>query len=54
MRAIWQQNIFSGNGLPPKIVSPDSAMKHLVASNRNAIGYILASQVDASVKVIAK
>ena len=54
MRAIWQQNIFGGNGLPPKIVSPDAAMKHLVANNRNAIGYILASQVDASVKVIAK
>ena len=54
MRAIWQQNIFSGNGLPPKIASPDAAMKRLVATNRNAIGYILASQVDASVKVIAK
>lgn len=54
VRALWQQIIFSGNGLPPKIVSPDSAMKRLVATNRNAIGYILASQVDASVKVIAK
>ena len=54
MRAIWQQNIFSGNGLPPKIASPDAAMKRLVATNRNAIGYILASQVDASVKVIAR
>ncbi len=54
MRAIWQQNIFSGNGLPPKIASPDAAMKRLVATHRNAIGYILASQVDASVKVIAR
>ena len=54
MRAIWQQNIFSGNGLPPKIASPDAAMKRLVATNRNAIGYILLSQLDASVKVIAR
>lgn len=54
MRAIWQQNIFSGSGLPPKIASPDSAMKAMVATNRNAIGYILASQLDASVKVIGR
>lgn len=54
MRAIWQQNIFSGNGLPPKVASPDAAMKALVATNRNAIGYILASQVDASVRVIGR
>lgn len=54
VRAIWQQNIFSGNGLPPKIASPDLAMKRLVATNRNAIGYILASQVDSTVKVIGR
>ena len=54
MRAIWQQNIFSGSGLPPRIASPDAAMKALVATNRNAIGYILASQLDASVKVIGR
>lgn len=54
MRAIWSQNIFSGNGLPPKIASPDAAVKRLVATNRNAIGYILSSQVDSTVKVIAK
>lgn len=54
MRAIWQQNIFSGNGLPPKIASPDTAMKALVATNRNAIGYILASQLDASVRVVGR
>ena len=54
MRAIWLQNIFSGNGLPPKIASPDAAVKLLVVNNRNAIGYILASQVDSTVRVIAK
>ena len=54
MRAIWQQNIFSGSGLPPRIASPDAAMKVMVATNRNAIGYILASQLDASVKVIGR
>lgn len=54
MKAIWSQNIFAGKGLPPKIASPDAEMKRLVASNRNAIGYVLATQVDASVRVIGK
>jgi ABC-type phosphate transport system substrate-binding protein len=54
MKAIWSQNIFAGKGLPPKIASPDSEMKRLVATNRNAIGYVLSTQVDASVRVIGK
>lgn len=52
MRAVWSQNIFTGKGLPPKVISPDLEMKRLVATNRNAIGYIRASQLDSSVKVI--
>jgi ABC-type phosphate transport system substrate-binding protein len=52
MRAIWSQNIFTGKGMPPKVVSLDTEMKRLVATNRNALGYIRTSQVDPSVKVI--
>jgi ABC-type phosphate transport system substrate-binding protein len=52
MQALWAQNIFSGKGLPPKIVSQGAEMKRLVATNRNAIGYILASEVDDTVKVL--
>ncbi len=44
----------TGKGLPQKVVSADLEMKRLVATNRNAIGYILASQVDNTVKVIEK
>jgi ABC-type phosphate transport system substrate-binding protein len=54
MRAIWSQNIFTGKGLPPKVVSLDTEMKRLVATNRNAIGYIRTSQLDGSVKVIER
>lgn len=54
MRAIWSQNIFTGKGLPPRVVSLDAEMKRLVASNRNAVGYIRSSQLDASVKVIER
>lgn len=53
-RAIWSQNIFTGKGLPPKAASPDKSMKQLVSTNRNAIGYIRASQVDDTVKVLRR
>ena len=52
MRAIWSQNIFTGKAMPPRVTQEDNEMKHIVASNRNAIGYIRASQVDKSVKVV--
>jgi ABC-type phosphate transport system substrate-binding protein len=52
MRALWTQNIFSGKGLPPKVASPDAEMRRIVATNRNAIGYIRASALDASVRAI--
>jgi len=54
MQAVWAQNIFSGKGLPPKIASPDSEMKRIVSTNRNAIGYIRASEVDDSVRVMLR
>jgi hypothetical protein len=54
MKAIWSQNVFSGKGLPPKVVGVDSDVKRIISTNRNAIGYLLASQVDATVKVLTK
>ncbi|MGE0311718.1 MAG: hypothetical protein AB7P21_08905 [Lautropia sp.] len=52
LRAIWSQNIFTGRGFPPKLAAPDDEMKRIVASNRHAIGYILESKVDGTVKVV--
>lgn len=54
LRGIWSQNIFAGKGLPPKVASPDSEMKRMVAQNRHAIGYVLSSQVDDTVKVVGR
>jgi hypothetical protein len=54
MRAIWSQNIFTGKGMPPRVVSLDAEMKRLVATNRNAIGYIRTSQLDPTVRVIER
>ena len=54
MKALWAQNIFSGKGLPPKIVDPDAEVKKVVSTNKNAIGYIKASSVDDTIKVVFK
>ena len=52
--AIWAQNIFTGKALPPKIVAPDERMKKIVATNRNAIGYIRRSALDDTVKPLSR
>jgi ABC-type phosphate transport system substrate-binding protein len=54
MQALWAQNIFSGKGLPPKVATPDAEMKRIVSTNRNAIGYIRASELDSTVKVLLR
>lgn len=54
MKALWAQNIFSGKGLPPKVVDSDAEVKKVVSTNKNAIGYIKSSSVDDTVKVVVK
>lgn len=54
MQAVWAQNIFSGRGLPPKIAAQDAEMKRIVSTNRHALGYIRASALDDSVRVMAR
>ncbi|MEO8248239.1 MAG: hypothetical protein ABI589_02620 [Burkholderiales bacterium] len=52
--AIWAQHIFTGKGLPPKTVKADAEMKRIVSTNRNAIGYILRSELDESVRALPR
>ncbi len=52
LRAIWAQNIFTGRGLPPKVLASEADVKRMVATHRNAIGYVRATQVDASVRIL--
>ena len=52
MKALWAQNLFSGKALPPKGASSDDEVKKAVSGNKNAIGYISASSLDASVKAV--
>lgn len=52
VKAYWAKQIFSGKGQPPKEVGDSAAVKTLLASNPNMIGYIDKAAVDASVKVL--
>lgn len=52
MKAYWAKQMFSGQGTPPDSVGDDAAVKAKVASDVSAIGYIPASMVDDSVKVV--
>jgi len=54
VKAYWSKLIFSGKAKPLKEFSSDSEVLSWVSSTPNAIGYIDASKVDDSVKVIKK
>ncbi len=53
LRAHWSKIIFTGRGQPPKEVANGAALKHLVAGDPSAIGYLDSSEVDDSVRVVA-
>lgn len=52
VKAYWSQLVFTGKGTPPKEAADEDEMKKWVAGNPAAIGYIDASKVDGSVKVV--
>ncbi len=52
IKAYWAQLLFTGKGTPPKEVGGTGDVKKLVSQNPSLIGYIDASEVDGSVKVV--
>ncbi|WP_343731412.1 hypothetical protein [Duganella sp.] len=54
IKAAWANLMFAGKATPPKVVDGDAEVKAAVAANKAAIGYINATAVDASVKVLVK
>jgi len=52
VKAAWSRLVFSGKATPPKEISNSAAVKKLVATNPNTVGYIEKSAVDSSVKVL--
>lgn len=54
VKAYWSKLIFSGKAKPLKELASDGDVLSMVSSTPNAIAYIDASKVDASVKVLKK
>ncbi len=54
LKAYWSQLVFTGKGTPPRELANDAEVVKWVASQTTGIGYVQASAVDDSVKVIAK
>lgn len=54
LNSYWSQLMFTGRAQRPRRVSGDEAVKQAVAADPGAIGYIDASAVDGSVKVVLK
>ncbi len=52
LNAYWSRLIFTGKGQPPRAVLDDDEVLEFVGANPNAIGYVSASSVDDSVKMI--
>src|SRR4051812_24822762 len=53
VKAWWSKIIFTGRGQPPRQAADSTEVKRIVSDNPHAIGYIDASQVDSSVRVLA-
>ena len=52
VKAYWAQLVFTGRGWPPIQMLDDASIKAAVAKDPSAIGYIDASLVDDTVKVV--
>ncbi|NOX76615.1 MAG: phosphate ABC transporter substrate-binding protein [Gammaproteobacteria bacterium] len=52
LRSYWSRRIFSGKGTPPKVIGYDRIVKERVASTPLAMGYIMRSEIDNTVKVL--
>ncbi len=49
----WRKAVFTGKGTPPVEVENSEQMKKIVASKSGAVGYIMDSELDESVKKLA-
>ncbi len=52
--AYWAKVMFTGKGVPPKVVATDIDVLKLVANNPNLIGYVSAGSVTDAVRVVGK
>ena len=52
LKAHWSKIIFTGRGKPPKAIADGVALRKLIASDVQSIGYIDRELVDDSVRVV--
>jgi len=52
IKSTWVQAVFSGRGVPPKVLDSDADVKSEVAKDKNAVGYVNESNVDGSVRAV--
>ena len=52
VESYWQQQIYSGRGVPPPIKASDAEVVAFVAANPGGIGYVSAAADTAGVKVL--
>ncbi len=52
LKAYWSRLIFTGKGTPPKEAGADADIVKLVADDPSLVGYVSASAVNGSVKVV--
>ena len=52
IKSTWAQVVFSGRGVPPKVLDSDADVKNEVAKDKNAVGYVNESSADGSVRIV--
>ncbi len=52
LKSYWSRLIFTGKGMPPEVIGRDVVIKKWVAQQPQAMGFIMRSEVDDSVKVL--
>jgi ABC-type phosphate transport system substrate-binding protein len=52
LAAYWNQRYFEAGEFPPATLASEEAVVRFVSENRNAVGYVTAGQVSASVVVL--
>jgi ABC-type phosphate transport system substrate-binding protein len=53
LNAHWSKIIFTGRGQPPAEVADAAEVKRRLAANPNAIGYVDAALVDATLRIVS-
>jgi ABC-type phosphate transport system substrate-binding protein len=52
VRNYWQQRVFSGRGVPPRVLESDQAVVSYVQKERGAVGYVSGAAKVDGVKVL--